>query len=176
MSALDLVEDAVRVAGLELAVLRPRDSEALLDEHAFEHEEFLPYWAELWPSALALARAVGTRALRGARTLELGCGLGVRAGSAEPRRGARRRARAGHRLVARIDPHDGPQRRAQRAGRRGAALLVDGAGAAARTRAVGPRARLRRPLRAPQRRGAAASAAAAAGAARGGLARRPRPS
>ena len=64
-------------AGRDLAVLRPRDSEALLDEHAFEHEEFLPYWAELWPSGVALARAVAGRALKGARVLELGCGLGL---------------------------------------------------------------------------------------------------
>jgi predicted nicotinamide N-methyase len=73
----DLVEDVVAIAGRDLALLRPRDAEALLDEEAFEHEEFLPYWADLWPSALALARAIGTRALHGARTLELGCGLGL---------------------------------------------------------------------------------------------------
>jgi len=73
----DLVEDIVAVAGRDLGLLRPRDAEALLDEHAFEHEEFLPYWAELWPSALALARVLGGRALHGARTLELGCGLGL---------------------------------------------------------------------------------------------------
>ena len=60
-----------------LEVLRPRDSEALLDEHAFEHEEFLPYWAELWPSGLALAKRIAGRALHGARTLELGCGLAL---------------------------------------------------------------------------------------------------
>jgi predicted nicotinamide N-methyase len=65
------------LAGRDLAVLRPRDSEALIDEHAFEHEEFLPYWAELWPSGLALARRIAVRALHGARTLELGCGLGL---------------------------------------------------------------------------------------------------
>ncbi len=73
----DLVEETVALRDREVRVLRPRDSEALLDEHAFEHEEYLPYWAELWPSALALARAVSARALRGARTLELGCGLGL---------------------------------------------------------------------------------------------------
>jgi predicted nicotinamide N-methyase len=73
----DVVEEFIPLAGHELRVLRPRDSEALLDEHAFEHEEYLPYWAELWPSALALARTVGVRALHGARTLELGCGLGL---------------------------------------------------------------------------------------------------
>ena len=61
----------------ELAIVRPRDPDALMDERAFEREEFLPYWAELWPSAIVLARAVGRRSLRGARTVELGCGLGA---------------------------------------------------------------------------------------------------
>jgi predicted nicotinamide N-methyase len=74
---MDLIEEVVAVAGRDLELLRPRDAEALLDEHAFEHEEYLPYWAELWPSALALARFVGGRALHAARTLELGCGLGL---------------------------------------------------------------------------------------------------
>jgi len=73
----DTVEEVVVVAGRDLAITRPANTETLLDEAAFEHEEFLPYWAELWPSALALARRVGTRALRGARVLELGCGLGL---------------------------------------------------------------------------------------------------
>jgi predicted nicotinamide N-methyase len=74
---LDLVEETVRVAGRDLSLLRPRDPEALLDEEAFEHEEFLPYWAELWPSSLALAAELAGRALRGTRVLELGCGLAV---------------------------------------------------------------------------------------------------
>jgi predicted nicotinamide N-methyase len=77
MDREDLVEEAVGVHGRELRVLRPRDAEALLDEEAFEHEEFLPYWADLWPSALALARAIGARALGGRRVVELGCGLGL---------------------------------------------------------------------------------------------------
>jgi predicted nicotinamide N-methyase len=73
----NLVEEVVALRGRDLRVLRPREPEALLDEEAFQHEEFLPYWAELWPSSLALARAIAGRALRGARTLELGCGLGL---------------------------------------------------------------------------------------------------
>jgi predicted nicotinamide N-methyase len=73
----DLVEEVVPLRGRDLRLLRPRDAEALLDEHAFEHEEYLPYWAELWPSSLALARTMAGRALRGARMLELGCGLGL---------------------------------------------------------------------------------------------------
>jgi predicted nicotinamide N-methyase len=73
----DLVEEVVPLDGRDLRLLRPRDAEALLDDDAFEREEFLPYWAELWPSSLALARAIAGRSLRGARTLELGCGLGL---------------------------------------------------------------------------------------------------
>jgi predicted nicotinamide N-methyase len=74
---MEEIEEVVGVAGRDLTLLRPRSAESLLDEHAFEHDEFLPYWAELWPSSVALARVVGARALRGARTLELGCGLGL---------------------------------------------------------------------------------------------------
>lgn len=64
------------VAGVQIA--RPRDAEALIDEDEFaRRDEFLPYWAELWPSGLALARAVEMLPLGGARVLELGCGLGL---------------------------------------------------------------------------------------------------
>src|SRR5215211_7179034 len=76
MIDLDLVDEAVRVGETALAVLRPRDPEALLDEEAFAHDEFLPYWAELWPAALALARALPAR-LDGVRVAEVGCGLGI---------------------------------------------------------------------------------------------------
>jgi predicted nicotinamide N-methyase len=90
-SPTDLVEETVVVGDDPITLLRPRDSDELLDEDAFDHEERLPYWAELWPSSVALARAVGARALRGARTLELGCGLGLASISA---------ARAGARVLA----------------------------------------------------------------------------
>jgi predicted nicotinamide N-methyase len=71
------VEERVRVDGRSVALLRPRVADALLDEEAFEHEEFLPYWAELWPSAIALAREVARLDLERLRVLELGCGLGL---------------------------------------------------------------------------------------------------
>jgi predicted nicotinamide N-methyase len=74
---LDLVEEPLALAGRELRLLRPRSAEALLDEEAFEREEFLPYWAELWPSGLALARHVEGLDVGGRRVLELGCGLGL---------------------------------------------------------------------------------------------------
>jgi predicted nicotinamide N-methyase len=44
-------------------------------------EQNLPYWAEIWPSGIALAASVvrDAAALAEKRTLELGCGLGITA-------------------------------------------------------------------------------------------------
>jgi len=73
----DLVEEVVPLAGRDVSLLRPHSGDELLDEEAFVHEEFLPYWAELWPASRQLAAAMAGRSLHGARTLELGCGLGL---------------------------------------------------------------------------------------------------
>ncbi len=56
---------------------RPPSADDLIDEDAFDEEEFLPYWAELWPSGLDLARVVAGLDVRGVRVLELGAGLGL---------------------------------------------------------------------------------------------------
>ncbi len=60
-----------------MSILRPPSADDLIDETAFDEDEFLPYWAELWPSGLALARYVAGLELAGRRVLELGCGLGL---------------------------------------------------------------------------------------------------
>jgi predicted nicotinamide N-methyase len=73
----DTVEELIPLPVGEVTLTRPRDAEALLSEEQFEHEEFLPYWAELWSSGVALAHEVSRRSLRGAHVLELGCGLGL---------------------------------------------------------------------------------------------------
>jgi predicted nicotinamide N-methyase len=73
----ELVEETVELAGREVTLLRPPSADALIDEAAFDEDEFLPYWAELWPSGLALARVVGGLELRGVRVVELGAGLGL---------------------------------------------------------------------------------------------------
>jgi predicted nicotinamide N-methyase len=86
-----VIAERIPLPGGEIELLRPPDAEALLSEKAFEHEEFLPYWAELWASAVALAHDVSRRSLRGKRTLELGCGLGLPSIAA---------ARAGGRVLA----------------------------------------------------------------------------
>jgi len=70
-------EERIVVAGRELLVTRPDDPESLIDEERFEEDEFLPYWAELWPSGVALADYAATLELAGLRVLELGCGLAL---------------------------------------------------------------------------------------------------
>ena len=52
-------------------------ADALLDEEEFARDERLPYWAELWPSATALARRLARQNLVGVRAIELGCGVGL---------------------------------------------------------------------------------------------------
>ena len=59
-------------------MVHPRGAMELLYEQNFDaNDEYPPYWAELWPSSIALARAVAAAAPVGARVLELGCGLGL---------------------------------------------------------------------------------------------------
>ena len=77
VNELDLVEEVVPIRGRDFVVARPRDADALLTEEAFDREEFMPYWAELWASGRALASVVYARSLRGASVLELGCGLAL---------------------------------------------------------------------------------------------------
>jgi predicted nicotinamide N-methyase len=61
--------------------LQPSDFDVLLDAAQADPEQNLPYWAELWPSGIALAAAIARNpgAVRGKRVVELGCGLGVAA-------------------------------------------------------------------------------------------------
>jgi predicted nicotinamide N-methyase len=77
LRAAVLIEEQFELAGRTLTLLRPPSADELIDETAFAHEEFLPYWAELWPSGVALAEHVATRDLHGQRVLELGAGLGL---------------------------------------------------------------------------------------------------
>ena len=73
----DVVEEVVDLPGGAVTVRHPRDGLELLDEEAFEREQFMPYWADLWPSAVALADVVARRPPAGKRVIELGCGIAL---------------------------------------------------------------------------------------------------
>jgi predicted nicotinamide N-methyase len=82
---------SVTFDGLSIDVLRVMDVDTLLDRLPpvqFRPDERLPYWADLWPSALALARYLWhTVDMDGLQGLELGCGLGL-VGIVASRKGA----------------------------------------------------------------------------------------
>jgi predicted nicotinamide N-methyase len=63
-------------AGQTLNILRPRSVDELIDEDDFNRDGRLPYWADVWPSALGLAKRLSHEAGAGRRLLELGCAVG----------------------------------------------------------------------------------------------------
>ncbi|HET7583652.1 MAG TPA: methyltransferase domain-containing protein [Gemmatimonadaceae bacterium] len=73
----------VRCGAHDVEIAKPRSAEELIVEEDFERDERMPYWAELWPSAVVLADVVAgggasiAPASGKARALELGCGLGL---------------------------------------------------------------------------------------------------
>jgi predicted nicotinamide N-methyase len=65
-------------AGEETVVVRhPKTPEDLIDEAAFERDERLPYWADIWPSARVLAAHVVRHQGDARAALDLGCGSGL---------------------------------------------------------------------------------------------------
>lgn len=72
------------LCGRRWIIERPADLETLWDEigqEEFGDDERLPYWVELWPSSLALARWLHAHAddLRSRVCVDMGCGLGLTA-------------------------------------------------------------------------------------------------
>jgi ETFB lysine methyltransferase len=72
------------VGGRVWRLSRPADLESLwaaMGEGALGDDERLPYWVELWPAAVLLARFVALSAerVRGRFCLDAGCGLGLSA-------------------------------------------------------------------------------------------------
>lgn len=82
LSRFEVKTSTVDIHGDQLTMTHPRDAESLIDEAAFKHDERLPYWADIWPSSVALARAVRAMNGHGRTLLELGCGLGLVAAAA----------------------------------------------------------------------------------------------
>lgn len=79
----ELSREPVRIPGTDrvVEVIRPIDIETLLDQSADDPEQNLPYWAEIWPSGIALAAAIAANPARvaGLPVLELGSGVGITA-------------------------------------------------------------------------------------------------
>jgi len=83
------LRESVVVEGRTFTILRPGDSDRLLEHpaivEAFKADEYLPYWSDLWPAARMLAKALlrepwppeATAAATRWHALEVGCGLGL---------------------------------------------------------------------------------------------------
>ena len=77
-----VVVSSFRLAGREVRVVRPGDPDRLLDDPDVlawnRRDDYMPYWAFLWPGAVMLAEAVAREPMAaGTRALEIGCGLGL---------------------------------------------------------------------------------------------------
>lgn len=72
-----LANVTLAIAGGDVRIETPRSADELISEADFARDERLPYWADVWPSATALAGAVAALDGRGQRALELGCGVGL---------------------------------------------------------------------------------------------------
>src|ERR1700722_4299112 len=77
-----IVEETVYIEERTFRLKKPTDSDRLLDNAlvraAFAATEHLPYWADLWPAARMLAKAIVREPWTGPlEALEIGCGLGL---------------------------------------------------------------------------------------------------
>jgi predicted nicotinamide N-methyase len=71
------VNDDVYAGDRVINLIRPRSADELISEADFERDARLPYWAELWPSSTILADFILQADTAPARTIELGCGIGL---------------------------------------------------------------------------------------------------
>jgi predicted nicotinamide N-methyase len=78
----EIVHERVVVEDRAYLIARPAQSDRLADNpaarSAFAADEYLPYWAALWPAARMLGMAIlRERWAPGTEALEIGCGLGL---------------------------------------------------------------------------------------------------
>lgn len=77
-----VIEEIVLIGGREYRIQRPAEPDRLLDHPAtataHQRDGYMPYWADLWPAARMLAKAIDRHPWNaGTKALELGCGLGL---------------------------------------------------------------------------------------------------
>ncbi len=78
----EIVREEIALEGRTFLLDRPARTEHLIDHpavrSAFAADEYLPYWADLWPAARMLARVILRESWQSqTEALELGCGLGL---------------------------------------------------------------------------------------------------
>src|SRR5215213_6855098 len=81
----EVVRETVRVGESTFRIDRPLDHDKLLDHpwvrSAYVADEYVPYWAQLWPAARMLAKVVlrekWEKYPQPVSVLEVGCGLGL---------------------------------------------------------------------------------------------------
>lgn len=78
----DLIQEKVIVEGRTFTIARPGGSDKLLDhpfvKEAFAADEYMPYWADLWPASRMLAKYIfREKWAPRLSALEIGCGLGL---------------------------------------------------------------------------------------------------
>src|SRR5436309_565595 len=83
----EVVREHVLVEGRDFLIVRPAASDKLLDNptvrEAFAADEYMPYWADLWPAARMLAKVILREPWPAPppggklHALEVGCGLGL---------------------------------------------------------------------------------------------------
>jgi len=95
------ITEDLSIGGLKICFTRVAEPDRVLDEIVAEEDrrekisgvrlqdpQHLPYWAELWESAMGIAATVaGMQLTESTRVLDLGCGMGL-AGAAAAARGA----------------------------------------------------------------------------------------
>ena len=70
-------ETLVDLERRQVRILHPANADDLINEEDFIRDERMPYWADLWPSALMLSHAMVDEVGNGSPLLELGCGSGL---------------------------------------------------------------------------------------------------
>ncbi|MDB5350278.1 MAG: putative methyltransferase [Planctomycetota bacterium] len=73
---------SMRFGDRTIQIVRPAEPDRLLNDAAVldlnRRDDYMPYWAYLWPGAYLLAEVVAREAwVPGTRALEIGCGLGL---------------------------------------------------------------------------------------------------
>ncbi len=72
----------LNVGGRSIRLMKPAEPDRLLEDPAIlamnAQDDYMPYWAYLWPGAFLLAERVGRANWKdGTTALEIGCGLGL---------------------------------------------------------------------------------------------------